>query len=76
MEKNIHIWTRDGNKWISFDEYQSLIPSIHREGAPALECADGTKQWYVNGELHRIDGPAVEYPNGRTEWSKGYPCFW
>lgn len=25
---------------------------------------NGTKAWYVNGKLHRMDGPAVEYPNG------------
>ena len=25
---------------------------------------DGTKLWYLNGQLHREDGPAVEYPDG------------
>ena len=32
------------------------------------EHPDGTKQWYLNGELHRVDGPAIEYPNGDNEW--------
>ena len=29
---------------------------------------DGTKMWYLNGELHREDGPAVEYPDGTKHW--------
>jgi hypothetical protein len=28
----------------------------------------GTKQWYLNGELHRVDGPAVEYTDGSRHW--------
>jgi hypothetical protein len=32
---------------------------------PKLEIdAMGTKRWWVNGQLHRIDGPAIEYSNG------------
>jgi hypothetical protein len=30
--------------------------------------ADGTKQWYLNHQLHRTDGPAVEYAAGSKEW--------
>ncbi len=29
---------------------------------------DGTKMWYLNGELHREDGPAIEYENGTKVW--------
>ena len=29
---------------------------------------DGTKRWYLNGELHREDGPAVERSNGSKFW--------
>ncbi len=29
---------------------------------------DGTKMWYLNGELHREDGPAIEYPDGTKHW--------
>jgi len=29
---------------------------------------DGTKEWYQNGILHRIDGPAVEHFDGTKEW--------
>jgi hypothetical protein len=32
------------------------------------ERADGTKEWWLNGELHRTDGPAVEEANGTKEW--------
>ena len=30
--------------------------------------ADGSKEWSLNGTLHREDGPAVEWPSGRKEW--------
>ena len=29
---------------------------------------DGTKSWWLNGELHREDGPAAEYANGDKAW--------
>ena len=35
------------------------------------ECkvsADGSKWWYLNGNLHREGGPAVEYANGDKCW--------
>ena len=28
----------------------------------------GTKQWYLNGELHREDGPAVDHADGTKHW--------
>jgi len=30
--------------------------------------ADGTRRWYKNEELHRVDGPAVESADGSKEW--------
>jgi hypothetical protein len=30
--------------------------------------ADGTKRWYINGNLHREDGPAIEYVDGNKSW--------
>ncbi len=33
-----------------------------------VEYADGTKEWFLNGEYHRTDGPAIEYPNGIKWW--------
>ena len=28
----------------------------------------GTKGWYLNDQLHRINGPAIEYANGDRVW--------
>jgi len=28
----------------------------------------GTRRWFLNGELHRVDGPAIEFANGSKEW--------
>jgi hypothetical protein len=33
-----------------------------------VEYSDGTKEWYVNGERHRLGGPAVERIDGSEEW--------
>lgn len=33
-----------------------------------MEEADGSKEWWVNGDLHRTEGPAAEYPGGGKEW--------
>lgn len=43
--------------------------------APAVEYADGSKEWYQNGKLHREDGPAVEYANGGKEWYRNGERF-
>ena len=29
---------------------------------------DGTKEWSLNGKLHREDGPAMEWANGTKSW--------
>ena len=29
---------------------------------------DGNKEWYLNGQLHRLDGPAVEWASGSKLW--------
>ena len=29
---------------------------------------NGTRHWYLNGELHREDGPAIEYASGDKYW--------
>ena len=29
---------------------------------------DGTKRWYQDDQLHRLDGPAAEYANGYKVW--------
>jgi len=40
----------------------------HRDDGPAIEWIDGTKQWWINGQLHREDGPAIEWAGGKKEW--------
>ena len=36
---------------------------------PTLETFEnGTKEWRLNGQLHREDGPAVENVDGLKEW--------
>jgi hypothetical protein len=29
---------------------------------------NGTKDWFLNGKLHREDGPAIEWSNGDKFW--------
>ena len=41
---------------------------IHRVDGPAIEYADGSKEWYVNGKRDRADGPAVEWASGAKFW--------
>ena len=40
----------------------------HRLDGPAMEFTDGSKTWWVCGNLHRIDGPAVESSSGDKYW--------
>lgn len=40
----------------------------HRDGAPAIKYAEGSKGWYSHGEFHRIGKPAVINADGSTEW--------
>ena len=40
----------------------------HRVHGPAIEWADGDKEWYLNNKLHRTDGPAIEWPDGTRVW--------
>ena len=36
----------------------------HRSDGPAIEDADGYKEWWLNGKRHRVDGPAIERYDG------------
>ena len=38
------------------------------DGREFIQISDGTKKWYLNGNLHREDGPALEYPHGTKKW--------
>ena len=41
---------------------------LHRDDGPAIEWANGAKEWYRDGKLHRDDGPAHEWADGTKEW--------
>jgi hypothetical protein len=36
--------------------------------------ADGNKEWWFNGKLHREGGPAVEWSNGTKCWYLNGKC--
>ena len=44
--------------------------TFYRKNGPAIECENGNKYWYINGQKHREDGPAIEYTNGDKVWCK------
>lgn len=41
---------------------------LHREGGPAIEHPDSSKEWYFNNRLHREDGPAIVDASGSKLW--------
>jgi len=41
---------------------------LHRLDGPAVEYADGSKEWLVNDLFHRLDGPARVYSDGCKIW--------
>ena len=45
---------------------RSIYNLIRRNGL--VEYADGDKEWYRHGQLHRDGGPAVEEANGYKAW--------
>ena len=44
------------------------VEQLHREDGPAIEYADGSKSWWINGKHHREDGPAIEREDGYKAW--------
>ena len=55
----------NGNKRYYSDRDMTIY---HREDGPAIEWADGSKSWYLNGKRHREDGPAIEWVDGSKWW--------
>jgi len=70
MQQEQYIYINQyGNKIYYKDR---ALTKLHRlDGRPAVEYADGSKEWYVNGQLHRLDGPACEAANGYKLWCVG-----
>lgn len=51
----------DDDGTVSFRYYldnDSIRGVLHREDDPAIERADGHKEWWLHGQRHREDGPA------------------
>ena len=63
MKQKIEIYYSHGNKY-----YCDKNGLAHREDGPAIEWADGSKEWYINGLNHRTDGPAAIFSNGAKYW--------
>jgi len=63
IENDVHVDYLGGFYWISPE-----TKTLHRMVGPAVEFADGTKHWYINGKRHRDDGPAIEWNDGGKEW--------
>ena len=64
---------------IETDEYgnkfwKNKSGEFHRLDGAAIEYANGSKCWYINGKHHRTDGPAVEYRDGSKEWYLDGKC--
>jgi hypothetical protein len=38
------------------------------ENGYCTEFVSGSKVWYKNNKLHRIDGPAIEWSDGGKRW--------
>lgn len=61
---------------------RAVTKTLHREGdLPAVEYANGRKEWYKHGKRHRDGGlPAVEWADGDKEWwvdgVRYYPDRW
>jgi hypothetical protein len=63
-EQFIHIDVQGTRRYYSDRE----MTIQHREDGPAIEWANGEKEWFINGDLHREDGPACEWADGEKEW--------
>ena len=48
--------------------YRNSLDELHRQHGPALECTNGAKYWFLDGQRHRTDGPAIENPSGDKYW--------
>jgi hypothetical protein len=56
---------RGSRKW------RNAKGQFHRLDGPAIEYADGSREWWVDGQQHRNDGPAIDHANGHKEWWVG-----
>ena len=51
------------------DKFWLLHKKLHRDNdLPAIERADGTKEWFNKGFRHRLNRPAIEKADGDKYW--------
>ena len=55
----------DGTYWFA---WPGTDRRLHRLDGPAIEWADGRRDWLQNGLRHRDGGPAVETADGYRAW--------
>lgn len=55
-------------KQLNNNTYYYFYDALHREDGPAIEFADGSEEWYINGKRHNNEGPAIKRVNGDKEW--------
>lgn len=48
--------------------YYNSKNKIHRDDGPAVEYANGTKEWARDGRFYRARGPAIEDSDGTKRW--------
>ena len=61
------------NVGLTVTTYTNAAGKYHRgEDLPAMEWINGTKEWYDNGQPHRLNGPSIEWAiegsSGTKEW--------
>jgi len=62
VKKIKHTWPKTTAKSKKYKEYTVRV------------YANGDKDWYLNGELHREDGPAIECASGDKYWYLNGKC--
>jgi hypothetical protein len=55
----------------AFGVYHLKDGKPHRTDGPAIEWADGGREWWIDNKRHRTDGPACEWINGSKSWYAG-----
>jgi hypothetical protein len=51
-------------KTIKIDSWEEIPDNF----TGVAECLNGSKEYYKEGELHRLNGPACEYSGGNKYW--------
>ena len=55
---------------------KSSNANLSRNFRGIVEWPDGSKVWWLNGKLHRVDGPAFERADGSKAWYVDGRCVY